>query len=170
MIYIFSLNGNTIPIQEPRVEAKKWGKLLWGEGPHWFWGLLGKWFRFAYNEHSGEDPKQFKFKSFCHQHYTIVRVSKGQPSFCFSQILGAASPWTIVESSILLWLHTLVLTWCTWCVEWVAIPFFIKSHAWQHSVLLIGCEFVCSQPCIWRVAKASALCCLTRRWRESAEN
>jgi hypothetical protein len=109
------------------MEARKWRKLLQREGPYWFWGLLGKRFRFAYNEHCGKHPKQFKFKSFCPQCYSTFWVSKRWSSFDFSQILGASSTRTIVKSSVLLWLHTLVLARGTWYMEWVTIPLIIKT-------------------------------------------
>jgi hypothetical protein len=109
------------------MEARKWRKLLQREGPYWFWGLLGKRFRFAYNEHCGKHPKQFKFKSFCPQCYSTFWVSKRWSSFDFSQILGASSTRTIVKSSVLLWLHTLVLAGGTWYMERVTIQLTIKT-------------------------------------------
>jgi len=72
LCFLTELNTNII--QEPRVETRKWRKLLWGEGPYLQWWLLGKRFRFAYNEHCGEDPKQIEFKSLCHKYYSTIRL------------------------------------------------------------------------------------------------
>lgn len=153
------------------MESRKWRKLLRWEETYWCRELLGKWFWFANNELCGEHPKQFKFKSFCPECYSTFWVSKRWSSFNFSQILGASSPWTIVKSFILLWLHTLVLAGGTWYLEWVTVPLFMKSITRFNFVNRIWSYVYDNRNlCIWRAVKATDLCCLIQGWRDSAEN
>lgn len=108
------------------METQKWGKLLWRKATHRCWGILGKRFWFADDAHGREYPKQVEFQSFCPQYNPAIRVPKGWPSIYIPQVLGASAARTIVESSIILWLHTLVLAGGTRCLEQIVIPLFLK--------------------------------------------
>lgn len=91
---------------------------------------MGKRFRPAYNAHGGRCSQQVEFKGHSSQYYSALRVSKRWSPFHLSKILGNIEPSTIVKSTILLWLHPLVLARCTRRMEWITIPFPVKINTY----------------------------------------